>query len=419
MSSESASSIVLDNAILWPGDGREFAGHIVVRDGRIETVGEGRFVVPPSGGIPGLARKSAPPESGTTSIVDLGGAFLSPGLIDPMLLGGFGCSVLREGPGPILQQAARIGVTSALFCGGTVGWARNVAYARRIREEMRDPAPNAARLFGWYPEGPFLDPKNTAALPEHAMPPTRENVRRMLDEIGDTFPLINVSPGLEGDVEAIRAFIAAGKVVSMAHSAASVEQIGRCLEAGTSVLGHFNCNNRGRFDDEKRRVPTIEEVALTDDRIRFIHVICDGVHTHDVLVRLCLRARGIEHVCVVTDAQPQAGCADGPFPADDGRTFVKAGSVARTTEGRLVGSTWMLPDQFRHFVRSSGMPPRQAIRAVTLNPATSLGLQEKLGVIATGRLADVAAWDRSLRIQRVWLGGREVSGISALCEVKL
>ncbi|MBI4024492.1 MAG: amidohydrolase family protein [Verrucomicrobia bacterium] len=397
--SNSSHSIVLDNTVIWPGDGREFHGHVVIRDGKIEKVETGRFSQP-------------------QDAVDLSGLFLSPGLIDLMLLGGFGRSVLRDGPREIAREAARIGVTSVLFCGGMIGWKANVKYARKIREAMHVRDPCAARVLGWYPEGPFLDPKLTAALPEHALPPTPGNVHRMLDEMGDTFPLINVSPGLDGDVEAIRSFVAAGKVVSMAHCNASVMQTERCLEAGTSVLGHFNCNNRGRMDEEGRRVPTIEDVALTDDRVRFIHVICDGVHTDPVFVRQCLRARGIEHLCVVTDTHSQGGCPDGPFQAEDGRTFIKKGPVARTMEGRLVGSAWMLPDQFRNFIQMTRLPPREAIRAVTLNPAASLGLESVSGAIAPGRMADLIAWDSSLRVRRVWLAGREISEVSPLCERK-
>jgi N-acetylglucosamine-6-phosphate deacetylase len=399
MRSTASDLLVFDNALLWPGDGREFAGHVMVRDGRIEQVGEGRC-----------------PQPGQA--MDLDGLFLSPGLIDLMLLGGFGCNILREGARDIVRGMARLGVTSVLFCGGTAGWAANFEYGRRIREAMHADLPDAARVLGWYPEGPFLDPNLTAALPENAMPPTAENVRRFLDEIGDTFPLINVSPGLDGDTDAIHALTRADKVVSMAHSNASADRTRRCLEAGTSALGHFNCNNRGRVDDEGRRVPTIEDVALTDDRVRFLHVICDGVHTDEVFVRLCLRARGIEHVCVVTDAQPQAGCPDGPFLGEDGRTFVKAGPVARTTAGNLVGSTWMLPDHFRNFVRMTGLPPREAIRAVTRNPAASLGLGQQMGLIAPGCVADLVAWDRSLRVRRVWVGGREVTPVSPLCEAE-
>ena len=395
------TTTILDNATVWPGDGRNFLGHVVVRDGRIESVGAGRY-------------------AGRERAIDVGGMKLSPGLIDLMLLGGFGCRVSAEGPLPIAREMVRIGVTSVQFCGGMISRDGNYEYARRIREAMRNDSTDSSRVIGWYPEGPFLDPKLTAAMPEHALPPTTANVREFLDECGETFPMINISPGVEGDIDAIRTMVAAGKVVSMANANPPVARIEQCLAAGTSVIGHFNDNNYGRTDPQTGlSAPRIEEVALTDDRIQFIHVIADGVHCDPVWIRLCVRARGIEHLCVVTDAQPQAGCADGPFKGEDGRTFVKAGPVSRTTEGRLCGSTWMLPDQFRSFIHITGLAPHVAIRAVTLNPAASLRMDGEIGLLAPGRVADIVAWDESLRIRHVGRAGVQVTDVRELYEMPL
>src|ERR1041384_3005869 len=105
---ERTSSVVLDNAVIWPGDGREFLGHVVINDGLISDVHEGRFEVPPSGKIP-------------SRLVDLGRSFLSSGLIDLMLLGGFGKTILREGPREILRRAARLRPPTLQFFGGLGG----------------------------------------------------------------------------------------------------------------------------------------------------------------------------------------------------------------------------------------------------------------------------------------------------------
>jgi len=78
-----------------------------------------------------------------------------------------------------------------------------------------------------------------------------------------------------------------------------------------------------------------------------------------------------------------------------------------------------LPDMFRNFVRFSGLPPAQAIRTVTFNPATSLNRAEQIGLLAPGRLANLVAWDERLRVRRVWCLGREIDNVSELAEVTL
>jgi N-acetylglucosamine-6-phosphate deacetylase len=135
------------------------------------------------------------------------------------------------------------------------------------------------------------------------------------------------------------------------------------------------------------------------------------------MVRLVLRCRGTEAICLVTDAVPRAGCPDGPYVWDDGRQFYKKGGVGRTDKHHLTGSALLLPDHFRNFVRFTGLAPYEAVRTVTLNPAASIGLEGTMGTLAPGRLADIVMWDDALRIRRVWRGGREVAEVSEYAEI--
>ena len=66
-----------------------------------------------------------------------------------------------------------------------------------------------------------------------------------------------------------------------------------------------------------------------------------------------------------------------------------------------------------------GMPPLQAIQAVTLNPATYSGIEQDVGGIAPGRFADILAIDDlpQCHVEKVWVGGKRVAhrGVS-LCD---
>jgi N-acetylglucosamine-6-phosphate deacetylase len=395
------SAFVLDNAELWIGDGRSFSGHVVVSGGVIEAVGEGPAPT-------GMQR------------VDLQGLALSPGLIDLMVLGGFNKSILRDDPIEIGREYLKLGVTACQLCIGTLPWAGMQQDAENTRRAIASSDKSAAEILGLYCEGPFQHPDLTgASLRENALDPSPEIVSRVLDEMGDVIRMINVSPGTPGDVEAIKAFCDAGKVVSMAHSNAPAPRVEQCLAAGTRVLGHIWDNNSGLLGDSGVQQPTIEHVALTDERVKFIHLICDGVHVHPVLVRLTLRCRGVETLCLVTDAVPRAGCPDGEYVWDDGRRFYKEGGVGRTDKGWLTGSALLLPDMLRNFIKFTGLAPEVAIRTVTLNPAASLGLDGKIGLIAPGRRADLVAWDNAMQVRRVWRVGEEIEELSPVAEVAL
>lgn len=390
---------VLDGARLWIGDGSSLEGHVVIEGGRIVAVEAGPY------------RGDRPAEN----LRDLS---LAPGMIDLMVLGGFNHSILQDDPLDLAAEYVRLGVTSCQFCIGTLPWHATQRIARAVTAAMDQNAPDRARVLGLYLEGPFQQPDLTgASLRAYALPPTEANVRRICRELGPAVTMVNVAPGLEGDVRAVTLLRESGKVVSMAHSNAPAERVLACLDAGTTVLGHVWDNNAGLIGDSGVQQPTIEHVALTDERVRFIHLICDGTHAHPIMVRLVVRCRGTEALCLVTDAVIRAGCPDGPYTNDDGRPFTKAHGVGRTDTGHLAGSALLLPDHFRNFVQFTGLPPEQAIRTVTRNPAASLGLDGDIGLIAPGHAADLVAWDDCLRVRRVWRAGRELTDVRSEGEI--
>ncbi len=396
------NSFVLDRATLWLGDGSARTGHVIVNDGRIETITDGRYC-------------------GPLPATDLTGMAISPGLIDLMVLGAFDKSILRDDPTDIARHYLPLGVTSLLFCNGTLPWELLAPLAKNLRRATDYTGLDAARAWGVYSEGPLVHPDCVGGgIRSHVVTPTLENVQFMLDTFGDMLRLINISPGTEGDVEAIRLAVKAGKNVSMAHSAAPADRVLRCVEAGTTVLGHCWDNNVGLLGDSGVQQPTIEQVAFTDDRVRWIHIISDGVHVHPIMIDLVRRARGLEAICLVTDANQKAGTPDGEFVRDNGDIFYKKGGVCRKKrDDGLAGSATFLPDDFRNFVRFTGVKPHEAIRTVTLNPAQSIGIDDQVGILAAGRTADLVAWDDHLCVQRIWRAGREIAPNHDIAETKL
>jgi N-acetylglucosamine-6-phosphate deacetylase len=381
---------VLDHASLWIGDGRRLDGHVVVRDGLVERVERGRF-------------------RGPGDVTDMDGAALSPGLIDIMVNGAFGQSVIDGDMTLLGREYLKLGVTSCQMCTGTRPWevlARSIDNCSRAASYD---GPDTTRVTGVYMEGPFLNSPG-AHLPEHLKTPSPDHVRYVLDHFDRDMRMINVSPGIDHAVEAIGALRAAGKIVTMAHSDASAADVNACIDAGTSQLGHAWDNNDGRNTEAGSPQPTLEHVALLDPRVRFVHLIADGVHVHPVMVNLTVKCRGLESICVVSDALPCTGIREHETTYDDGRRVFRRDGAWRVGEtGGLMGTALLLPDHFRNFVRMSGAAPHEAVRTVTGNPAAALGLDDRIGLLAPGRSADFAVWDDQLQIVRVWRAGVEVA----------
>jgi N-acetylglucosamine-6-phosphate deacetylase len=81
--------------------------------------------------------------------------------------------------------------------------------------------------------------------------------------------------------------------------------------------------------------------------------------------------------------------------------------VCRSAEGRLAGSTLTLDRALRNIV-NLGVPLADAVRMLTLNPATLLGIEFKKGALRTGADADIVLLDERLELARVWVRGTPV-----------
>ena len=105
------------------------------------------------------------------------------------------------------------------------------------------------------------------------------------------------------------------------------------------------------------------------------------------------------------DAAGSAESADSDFGSgtvrDDGRALWLPG-------GGLAGSTLSLPRAWATLRDATGASLGETVRALTLAPARTLGLEAERGTLRRGARADFALVDDAGRVQETWLGGRLV-----------
>jgi N-acetylglucosamine-6-phosphate deacetylase len=85
-----------------------------------------------------------------------------------------------------------------------------------------------------------------------------------------------------------------------------------------------------------------------------------------------------------------------------------SGGVCRNAEGNLAGSTLTLDRALRNIL-GLGIPLADAVRMLTVNPATLLGIEFKKGVLRTGADADIVLLDETTRVANVWARGVPVN----------
>lgn len=99
-----------------------------------------------------------------------------------------------------------------------------------------------------------------------------------------------------------------------------------------------------------------------------------------------------------------------------GRSMRNPGRLARAgVEISIITDHPVIPIDFLVYQAAlsvkEGLDPETALRAITLNPAKVLGLEDRIGSLAVGKDADLVLWsgdplDVMQRALRVWIGGR-------------
>jgi N-acetylglucosamine-6-phosphate deacetylase len=138
------------------------------------------------------------------------------------------------------------------------------------------------------------------------------------------------------------------------------------------------------------REPGILGTVLTNDNL-FAEVICDGIHVAPEMVKLWWRAKGAERAILVTDAISAAGMPDGAYRLGDFSVQVANGRA--TANGVLAGSVLTLDRALTNFIEFTGAPLEQALRLLTVNPASMTGLGDQAGSLGVGEAANLVALD--------------------------
>ena len=111
-----------------------------------------------------------------------------------------------------------------------------------------------------------------------------------------------------------------------------------------------------------------------------------------ILVNLLTLEGGLGRMCLVTDAIRAAGMDDGRYSLGGLEVNVAAG-VARLTDGTLAGSTLTMEEALRNVIEYTGLPLTEALALATANPARTLGLSQRKGVLVEGADADLVLLD--------------------------
>lgn len=386
---------IFENARLVLPDRVCNQGWLGVEHGKIAAVGEG-----------------AAPFHPQDERVDCAGRYLAPGFIDIHTHGAGGHDFM-DGTVEAVVGAARThlrhGTTSLLPTTLTSSDEDLLTaidcfhQARRVKERM-------PHLMGLHLEGPYFCPAEKGAQDSRYLrAPQPEHYMRILEYAQGSIARWSLAPELPGALEMADRLAPLGIVLSAGHTAATYEEMSAAYDHGVRHLTHFYSGmstivRRGGF----RILGVVESGYLIDGLS--VELIADGMHLPPPLLRMILKCKEHQKICLCTDSMRGAGMPDGPSvlgSLKDGQQVVIEDGIAKMPDRTCFAGSVATADRLvRVMAREAGLPLWEAVRMMTLNPARVMGWEARKGALREGMDADLVLLNDDITVAGVYVLGR-------------
>ncbi len=335
-----------------------------------------------------------------TEIIDAKGGYVAPGLIDIHIHGYLGkdvCDGTEESIRTISKGLLANGVTGYLPTTMTVDMKvikQALEVCRALKEESK--TWEGSRILGVHAEGPFIsEAKKGAQNPAYILKPDADFVK----EYSDIISIISLAP--EEDTEnfdAIRAIRRDTDVVmSIGHTSADYDTAMKSTQVGMRHVTHlFNA-----MTPLAHRAPGVVTAALNTDVS--CELIVDTFHVNPAFYDMLWKLKG-RKLCFITDCLPAGGLPEGEYTLG-GSKIIYRGIVCRLEDGTVAGSVLKLNKGVWNVYSNSNIPLWECVNGASLNPATTLGIDDKKGSIEVGKDADIIITDNEFNVQKTIIGG--------------
>ena len=268
----------------------------------------------------------------------------------------------------------------------------------RDGKDLEQKPEGRARLLGIHLEGPFINPeKRGAQRLEGSQAPNKEMLVKFQEAAGGLIRLVTIAPEMEGGIACMKEYRARDPKVhfSIGHTLSDYDTVREFFKAGGDHVTHLY-NAMPAFS---HRAPGVVGAAF-DEPNCFVELICDGIHVSPSVVRATFQMFGEDRVVLISDSMEATGMPDGTYELGGQKVHV-TGRHATLSDGTLAGSVTNLYECMKNAV-AMGIPLESAVKAATINPCRSIGVDKEFGSISVGKAAKFLILDaKDLSIRKV------------------
>ncbi|MDO4488108.1 MAG: amidohydrolase family protein [Eubacteriales bacterium] len=345
-----------------------------------------------------------------TETIDAGGLYAGPGLIDEHLHGysdnTCGYDII-DNVHMVAKMHLKEGTTSVTPSPSySLTMDKYLGIISQCNEEI---ASGESSVVGIHLEGPYVNHRMAAGR-KYAWKYSDEAFERLFEAGGKNILHCTYAPEMPWARDVERIIKSHGVVMDIGHTESDPENLRIAVQNGAKIVthlfdatGHYKGIHAADLTGDPQ--DSVSQVLLSMPDM-YYELICDSMdaHTTGYSQRLALKCAGEDRIILVSDCtfhkRVLENPEDYPHRADD---------VNLGHDGRLFGSKLTVARCARNFKKNTGVDIRTLFKCASTNSAMALGIDDEVGSILPGRLANIVLTDDDFYIHKVIFHGKVIS----------
>ncbi|MCP4322075.1 MAG: N-acetylglucosamine-6-phosphate deacetylase, partial [Alteromonadales bacterium] len=268
---------------------------------------------------------------------------------------------------------------------------------KRVLDVARNYMANTKNeVLGLHLEGPYLSLEKKGIHRQEFIRKPDADMINLISENNDIVAMLTLAPE-NCPAEVVKQLSDSNIVVSLGHTNATYAQAKVAIDNGASCATHlFNA-----MTAVAGREPGV--VGAIYDNDIYAGVIVDGFHVAYENIRISKKIMG-EKLFLVTDATAPAGANIDSFDFVGTTVYYKDGKCFGA-DGTLGGAAVTMIESIEQTVKFVGIELEEAIRMATLYPAKAISVDNKLGSIEAGKIANLAIFSNDYQVAGTVVNG--------------
>lgn len=333
--------------------------------------------------------------------IDLDGNYIAPGFIEIHCHGGGGYEFIDATPEAFKKVCKTHAAHGTRVIYPTIS-ATDYDTMVRVLQTAREVKNSCAlEIPGIHLEGPYFALEMCGGqAPGIVRDIDRDEYTSLLEEYSDIIARWDYAPEKDIDNSFLNTVREKGILAATAHSSAEYDDVLRAFQGGNRLITHlYSCTSTITRHQGFRHLGIIESAYLLDDM--YVEAIADGCHLPTELLKMIIKLKGTDRVCLITDALRPGGIGqEGKEYTDCPVPFVIEDGVAKLIDRSAFAGSIATSDILLKTAVNAGCSIADAVKMMTETPATVMELETK-GKIAAGYDACFTVFNENLDIVNI------------------